>query len=137
MAYAALCDYIEYLGQPEFEITDFNVFAAVASDQIDQLTRFSIPAVGFSSLPELTQTLIKKAVSMQILYIYDQGGLSALGNDSAGGFTVGKVSVSGGKSTASSKATLGSLMISPASVALLEQTGLMNPAVPLGGCPIC
>ena len=45
-------------------------------------------------------------------------------------FTVGKVSVTGGGAAARSG---GASMISPQAVAYLEQTGLLNPAVPVAG----
>ena len=45
-------------------------------------------------------------------------------------FTVGKVSVTGGGAAARSG---GASMISPQAVAYLEQTGLLNPVVPVAG----
>ena len=136
MAYCTYCQYVNYLGTPDFSTSDFGIYAAVASDMIDQLTHFAIPRIGLANLPEQTQTLIMKAVAMQTLYIYNQGGVSALGDESNGGFTVGKVSVSGG-GTSSANATRGSTAVSPMAVALLEQTGLMNPSVPLGWWSVC
>lgn len=59
-----------------------------------------------------------------MLYFTQLGLETVLTGQAGQSFTVGKVSVSGG-SLAECKCTAAQLMISPATKALLEQTGLM------------
>ena len=137
MAYCTYCQYVNYLGEPDFSTSDFGIYAAVASDLIDQLTHFAIQNIGFTNLPTLTQTLVMKATAMQTLFIYESGGVASLGSTASGGFTVGKVTVNDGGSSASANQTRGSVAISPMALSLLEQTGLLNPSVPLGWWSVC
>ena len=81
-----------------------------------------------------TLTAVKKAVCAQIEYFQEYGiGISVYGKEAGGGFTVGKVSVNNG--SASGAASGARSMIAPAVYVYLEQTGLLNPAVPTAGMP--
>lgn len=81
-----------------------------------------------------TLTAVKKAICAQIEYFQEYGiGISVYGKEAGGGFTVGKVSVNNG--SASGAASGARSMIAPAVYVYLEQTGLLNPAVPTAGMP--
>jgi hypothetical protein len=100
-----------------------------AEDFIDQITRYRIAAAGISSFPAAVQTLIQKAVCAQIEYYVENGIDVAQTGISASDYTIGKVHVGNGRTNngESGKGT----MASPAAIAYLEQTGLLNPQVPL------
>ena len=64
-----------------------------------------------------------------------QMGVDSISSGEEVGFSVGKVRVDGkGKSSAGGAM---SASVSPAAISYLEQTGLMNPAVPVVGCSVC
>lgn len=106
----------------------FNQYEARAEEIINEATRYRVYNDGISSFPALIQTLIQKAVCAQIEFYVTQGIEVAQGGILGEGFTVGKVSVTGG-----SKALVGKTsMISPQTVSFLEQAGLLNPAVSSG-----
>ena len=70
---------------------------------------------------------MKKAICAQIEYLNEYGtGVAVYGKEAGGGFTVGKVSVNNGSSTAAAGAKS---MIAPAVYVYLERTGLLNPSV--------
>ena len=119
-----------YMGT-EADAASFPALCARACDVVGAFTRWIDPA----TLTEPTLTLYKKAVCAQVDYFAVNGFESVSGGGDRG-FTVGKVSVSG-KSGSDLKAT-GAMHdhMSPLVVMYLEQTGLLNPAVPVvGGCP--
>ena len=103
----------------------FPALCARACDVIGAVTHWVDDAT-ILTLPELVQTLYKKAVCAQVDFL-SINGMDSLNETEDGGFTVGKVTVhakakeSGGKMAGS---------ISPLAVSYLEQTGLMNPQVP-------
>ena len=118
-----------YMGS-EAEEASFPALCARAADVVGAMTRWVDP----DTLDAWTLNLYKKAVCAQVDFFAVNGLDSAAGNDGRG-FTVGKVSISG-KSGGEIKA-MGAMAgnISPMAILYLEQTGLMNPAVPVvGGC---
>lgn len=79
-------------------------------------------------------TAVKKAICAQIEYFQEYGvGVAVYGKEAGGGFTVGKVSVNNGSSTAAASGARS--IIAPAVYIYLEQTGLLNPAVPVADMP--
>ena len=125
MAYITYQQYLEYYGSCPLTEDEFPVYAGLASDAIDSITQYRIvQGGGVSALPALTQTLVQKAAAVQVLYYTQLGLETVLTGQTGQSFTVGKVSVSGG-ALSNSNGKAGTLLISPAAVALLEQTGLM------------
>lgn len=107
----------------------FQKYESRAEDVVDALTRNRIKEAGLDSFPASVVLLIQKAVCAQIeWYVWNGLETAVLGTDS-GGFTVGKVSVSGKGNNAQS-AKMGGY-VAPACLAYLEQTGLLLNAVPV------
>ena len=110
----------------------FPALNAHASRVIANMTRWQVDEENFHELPSLIQTLYKLAICSQVDYLAVNGIESLYDGEDAVGFSVGKVRVDG------RKAGTGGVMsasISPAAISYLEQTGLMNPSVPVvGGC---
>ena len=104
----------------------FPALCARASDVIGAVTHWVDDAT-ILTLPQLHQTLYKKAVCAQIDFL-SINGMDSLNETETGGFTVGKVTVHG-KSAYGNSGKL-SESISPLASGYLEQTGLMNPQVP-------
>ena len=129
MAYITYDQYVDMSGEPPIDVDDFPVYAGLASDLIDSITRYGIvQGGGISALPPFLQTQVEKAAAAQVFY-FTQIGLDTVLTGQAGqSFTVGKVSVSGG-ALASSGAKAGALMVSPMALATLEQTPLMERGV--------
>ena len=118
-----------YLGK-EADSTAFPALCARAEDVCGAMVRWVDP----EEMTSFQRTLYKKAICAQVDF-FAVNGLDSVAGGNDRGFTVGKVSVSG-KSGSDLKAT-GAMSgnISPLVVMYLEQTGLMNPAVPVvGGC---
>ena len=119
-----------YMGTESDEVS-FPALCSRACDVVGAFTRWIDP----NTLTEPALTLYKKAVCAEVDYFALNGFESVSGGNDRG-FTVGKVSVSG-KSGSDLKAT-GAMRdhLAPLVVMYLEQTGLLNPAVPVvGGCP--
>lgn len=122
----------EYAGEPIAE-TDFPRAEAKAERLVNQITHGR--AANFAALPEFQQQAVKEAICAQVEYYSLMGtDVSVNGETGAGGWTVGKVHVNGTGGSASGK-TGASTMIGAATIAALEQTGLMNPQVPTLGEP--
>ena len=121
-----------YMGT-EATSTSFPALNAHASRVIGAMTRWQVDEDNFSELPSFTQTLYKLAICSQVDFIAANGIESLYDGEDTVGFSVGKVRVDG-----KAKAGAGGAMsasISPAAISYLEQTGLMNPSVPVvGGC---
>lgn len=105
--------------------TAFPALCARALDVIGAVTHW-VDATALARLPELVQTLYKKAVCAQVDF-FALNGTDSLNETATGGFTVGKVTVQGKANTSGGKL---SENISPLAISYLEQTGLMNPQVP-------
>lgn len=114
-----------YYGEP-VSTEDFPRYEARAEDMILGLIKRSAAVV--EQMSDDLQTAVKKAICAQIEYFFEYGlGVSVYGKEAGGGFTVGKVSVNNGSSSAGASGARS--MIAPAVYMYLEQTGLLNPAV--------
>lgn len=116
----------EYKGT-EADQASFPALNAHASRMIGAMTRWQVNEENIDRLPSLTQTLYKLAVCSQIDFLAING-LDSVNGGKSGGFTVGKVTVHEGGNASAGGAM--SANISPAAMLYLEQTGLLNPAVP-------
>ena len=114
-----------YMGT-EADSTSFPALCARASDIIGAVTHW-VDESFILTLPQLTQTLYKKAICAQVDFLA-LNGTDSLNETASGGFTVGKVTVHA-KANASCGGKL-SESISPLAIGYIEQTGLMNPQVP-------
>jgi hypothetical protein len=119
-----------YLGK-EATAEEFPAVEAKAEDIIGAMTRWKVTEENFSNLPSLTQTLYQKAVCAQADF-FAVNGLDVVASSSNGpGFTVGKVSVSGKSGSDLVRKGAMADYIAPLAMMYLEQTGLLNPAVPV------
>ena len=92
-----------------------------AEEAVDNLTRGAL--VGFESMPADVQTLVKKAICSQVEY-YGAYSTEIGFKAEDGGFTVGKVSVSGSSDSGDG---FGSKMFySPRAIGFLERAGLLG-----------
>ena len=112
-----------YHGDPAVTEAAFPRLEARAEDAVNALIRFR-------AVPAQFETLYQKAICAQIDYYAIYGIEAASAGLMENSFTVGKVSVTGGGAAARSG---GASMIAPQAVAYLDQTGLLNPAVPVSG----
>lgn len=119
-----------YMGT-EADDASFPALCARAVDVVGAMTRWRVTEDNIDQYPAHIQTLYKKAVCAQVDYFAVNGLDSvtlAAGDDN--GFTVGKVSVHGRSGAAVSGGMAGN--VAPMVQMYLEQTGLLNPAVPVG-----
>lgn len=118
----------------EADQTSFPALNAQAERMISAMTRWRVNDENISSFHPLIQTQYKLAICSQIDFL-SLNGMESINDTGGGGFTVGKVTVHGKAASAQGGAMSGN--ISPAALLYLEQTGLMNPAVPVvgGGYP--
>ena len=122
-----------YMGKEASEC-DFPALEARAEDVIGAMTRWRATADTIASLTPFQVTLVKKAIRAQVDF-FAVNGLDSVAGGNERGFTVGKVSISGksGSELTHKGAMAGN--VSPMATLYLEQSGLMNPAVPaVGGC---
>jgi hypothetical protein len=134
---SAIVDYAYYAGTymgKEANETSFPALYAHASRVIGAMTRWQVTEENFATFPAFVQTLYKLALCAQVdtLAINGMESLNTIGGV---GFSVGKVRVDGYASARTGGAM--SASVSPAAVAYLEQTGLLYPAVPVVGVPLC
>ena len=122
-----------YMGM-EADTASFPALNAHASRVIASMTRWQVTPENFSELPSFIQTLYKLAICSQIDFLAING-VDSMNSGEEVGFTVGKVRVDG-KAKASAGGAM-SASISPATISYLEQSGLMNPGVPVAGCCVC
>lgn len=125
MAYITYQQYLDIYGTCPISEKEFPVYAGLASDLIDSITQYKIvKGGGISALPDFIQLIIQKATAAQVLYYIQLGLETVLTGQVGQSFTVGKVSVSGGALSATATKP-GAVMISPLTLALLEQTPFM------------
>lgn len=134
---SAIVDFAYYTGTymgTEADQAAFPALYAHASRVIGAMTRWQVTEENFATFPAFVQTLYKLALCTQVdaLSINGVESLSTIGGV---GFTVGKVRVDANNRAATGGAL--SASVSPAAVAYLEQTGLLNPAVHVVGVPLC
>ena len=123
-----------YMGT-EADQASFPALNAHASRVIANMTRWQVDEDTIDNYPSLVRTLYRLSVCSQIDFLAINGVDSLTDGESAVGFTVGKVRVDGRRKTSTGGAM--SASISPAAISYLEQTGLMDPAVPVAGCYPC
>ena len=113
-----------YLGKP-VDQADFPALLRRAEDAVGTLTRYQVTEENIDNLPPIVRTLYKKAVCAQIEYLNEVGANAAITGETgmANGFTVGKVHV-GGRSGGGAYGQA-DVLIAPAALAYLEQTGLL------------
>ena len=117
-----------YCGEP-IDPCEFPRMEAKAERVINQLTHGR--AADYAALPQFQQYAVRDAICAQIEYYSILGTDVSVSGDSGGaGWTVGKVHVDGGNGSSIAK-TGASSMVCAAAVAALEQSGLMNPQVPV------
>ena len=135
---SAIVDYTyysqTYMGT-EADEASFPALNAHASRVVANMTRWQVDETTIDQFPSLVQTLYRLAVCSQIDFLAINGVDSLTDGESSVGFSVGKVRVDGKNKTSAGGAM--SASISPAAISYLEQTGLMNPAVPVAGCYPC
>ncbi len=120
-----------YMGT-EADETSFPALCARAEDIVGAMTRWAVTVNSIDQFHELVQTLYRKAICAQVDFLAVNGLDSltiAAGADN--GFTVGKVSVHGRSGVAASAAGDMAGNVAPLAMMYLEQTGLLNPAVPV------
>lgn len=123
----------EYMGT-EADESSFPALCRRASDVIASMARWQISESNLSSVDNWTLTLYKKAICAQIDF-FAINGLDSVSGISDRGFTVGKVSISGRSGADTVRKGAMSAYVSPMAIQYLEQTGLLNPSVPIvGGC---
>ena len=135
---SAIVDYTFYADTykgSEADETSFPALNAHASRVIANMTRWQVDETTIDELPALVQTLYRQAVCSQIDFLAINGVDSLTDGEGSVGFSVGKVRVDGRSKTSAGGAM--SASVSPAAISYLEQTGLMNPAVPVVGCCPC
>ena len=120
-----------YMGQ-EADEASFPALCARAEDVVGAMTRWAVTVNSIDQFPELVQTLYRKAICAQVDFLAVNGLDSltiAAGADN--GFTVGKVSIHGRSGAAASAAGGMAGNVAPLAMMYLEQTELLNPAVPV------
>lgn len=118
----------------EADNTSFPTLCAHASRMIDAMARWQVTEENFSDFPGIIQTMYRLAVCSQVDFLAING-TDSVNSTGGGGFTVGKVTVRESESSGKGGAMSGN--ISPTAVMYLEQSGLMNPAVPVVGGRVC
>ena len=118
-----------YMGTAIAEV-DFPAYEARAEDVVCAMTHWRVSVNTIADYPEEIQTLVQKAICAQTEY-FIVCGLDAVVDGTESGFTVGKVTVQGKMAARESGAGVMSAKLSPLVQMYLEQTGLMNPAVPV------
>ena len=134
---SAVVDFAYYSGEymgTEADQASFPALNAQASRIVGAMTRWQVNETTIDELPSLVQTLYRLAVCSQIDFL-SINGVESINTDGNAGFTVGKVTIHG-KSNANAGGAM-SANVSPAALSYLEQTGLMNPAVPVWGACVC
>ena len=123
-----------YHGDPAAEC-DFNFIRLVsrAEDIVGAMTRWQVTEDTIANLPPHIATLYKRAICAQIEALAINGADSLAGEEERG-WSVGKVSVSGKSGSEITREGAMTEHVAPMALMFLEQTGLMNPAVPaIGG----
>lgn len=128
------CYYQSVYKGSEADAASFPALNAHASRVIATMTRWQVTPENIEQFPSLVQTMYKLAICSQIDFLAINGLDSISGGDDVG-FSVGKVRVDGKNKSSAGGAM--SASISPAAISYLEQSGLMNPAVPVAGCCVC
>lgn len=116
----------------ESAMCNFDALEARAEDIVGAMTRWKVTADTIAALPAVVQLLYKKAICAQIDF-FAINGLESVSGGNDRGFTVGKVSVSSKYASEVKNSGAMSSNVAPLAVSYLEQTGLLNPSVPVEG----
>lgn len=117
--------YSTVYGGTDADAETFPALCARAYDIVGAVTHW-VDEAKLATLPEIIQTLYKKAVCAQVDFL-SINGIDSVNETASAGYTVGKVTVHGKANASGGKL---SESISPLAIGYLEQTGLMNPQVP-------
>ena len=134
---SAIVDYAYYASVyqgSEADEASFPALNAHASRVISMLTRWQVNEVNFPELPTIIQTMYQLAICSQIDFLAING-IDSMNSGDDVGFSVGKVRVDGKAKTSAGGAM--SAYVSPAAISYLEQSGLMNPGVPVAEGCVC
>ena len=134
---SAIVDYAYYASVyqgSEADEASFPALNAHASRVVSMLTRWQVNEVNFPELPTIIQTMYQLAICSQIDFLAING-IDSMNSGDDVGFSVGKVRVDGKAKTSAGGAM--SAYVSPAAISYLEQSGLMNPAVPVAEGCVC
>lgn len=104
-------------------------FIERASDLIDQLTTQNIVCIGFDNLPTVQQNLIEKATAYQVEFYILNGGDSSINSGSTNVDNVRIGSFSYQTGTTQSGATRDSGRVSPTTLTIMQQSGLLYQGV--------
>ena len=107
---------------------DFPALCARAEDVVGSMTRWQVTEANFPTLSAFQKEMARKAICAQIDF-FAVNGLDAVNGDAGRGFTVGKVSISGQSGGGQQGKMAGN--IAPMARMYLEQSGLLNPSVPV------
>ena len=118
-----------YMGT-EADEASFPALCARAGDIVGAMTRWAVTEDNINTYPAMVQELYKKAICSQISSLAFNGTQSLYAGMDRG-WSVGKVSVSGRSVVDTVRKGVLSEAICPEAIAYLEQTGLLNPAVPV------
>lgn len=133
----AIVDYtyysVDYGGEPIAE-SDFARAEKKAERIIKQITHGRATEATFAALPAFQQEAVTEAICAQVEYYALNGTEVSVNGETAGEWTVGKVHI-GGAGQKSAIQTGASTMVGAAVIAALEQSGLLDPAVPVLGDP--
>ena len=131
----AIVDYSYYaetfLGEPVAE-ADFPRMEIRAERIIAQITHGRATEDNFAALHPFQQLAVREAICAQIEYYALNGTDVSINGETSSGWATGKVTVHASGKTSGNA---GASMVCAAAIAALEQTGLMNPAVPVVGMP--
>lgn len=117
-----------YMGT-EADEASFPALSARAEDIIGAMTRWAVTVNNIDQIPGQIGTLYRKAVCAQVDY-FAINGLDSVAGGTERGFTVGKVSISGKSGSDLTRKGSMAEYVAPMAQMYLEQTGLLNPAVP-------
>lgn len=117
-----------FMGEP-VATSDFPRYNTAAQRAV--LYLINMQEADVSDLSETNQAAVKDAICAQLQYIGLNGFAVTSEGKTEGGFTVGKVSVSGDSSKSGAAS-----MISPEVYMLLERTGLIGPQVATADAPL-
>lgn len=117
-----------YLGEPIDEEADFPRAEKRAERAIAQITHGRATEETFAALPPFQQEAVKEAICCQIEYYAMNGTDISINGETSSGWTTGKVTV---HASAKASARPGASLVCASALACLEQTGLLNPAVPV------
>lgn len=133
----AIVDYtyysVDFGGEPIAE-SDFARAEKKAERIIKQITHGRATEDSFAALPSFQQQAVKEALCAQVEYYALNGTEISVNGETAVEWTVGKVHIGGARQNSAIN-TGASTMVGAAAIAALEQSGLLDPAVPVLGDP--